>query len=597
MNKTVNINLGGMIFHIDENAYLKLQNYLNAVRRSFAGASGEDEIVSDIESRIAELFSEKLQHDKQVVSNKEIDEVIEVMGQPEDYMVDEDIFEDEARTTSTSSHKKRKFYRDTDNKYIGGVSAGLGHYFGIEALWVRLIWVALFFISIGTLAIFSYILLWILIPAAETTAEKIAMTGDPVNITNIEKKIKEGFDSASESVKNVDYQKFGSKAQSGISSFFDAVGNVIMSLFKVFGKFIGVLLLIAGTVAVIGFFIAMFTFSSFDIFNIGVLEQLELYDFAPDSPVWILAILGFITLSIPFFFIAYLGLKILVSNLKSIGNITKISLFGIWILSVITLTIFGLKSAVKQKENDHVFIKEELAITSQDTLKIVMNTNELYSSSLRRSDNIQYVYDESNTQHIFSQDVRLIVKSTKDSIGSIRIRKEANGHTHDAARTRAKDIDYQYVLENNTLSLNNYFLANPEQKYNNQEVEVTVYIPEGTVIYADDNTYYYHRNDDRYGDILQNDDEEHYLRVINDATECLDCPETEVSLDDDKHGKVIINENGINITINEDGENGKIIIDENGIDIDVKEDGGESVEMIIDENGIRINKESKEDNE
>ena len=126
MNKTVNINLGGMIFHIDENAYQKLQNYLNAVRRSFAGASGEDEIVSDIESRIAELFSEKLQHDKQVVSNKEIDEVIEVMGQPEDYMVDEDIFEEEPRASRTNrTRSNRKFYRDIDNKYIGGISSGL----------------------------------------------------------------------------------------------------------------------------------------------------------------------------------------------------------------------------------------------------------------------------------------------------------------------------------------------------------------------------------------------------------------------------------------------------------------------------------------
>jgi len=585
MNKTVNINLGGMIFHIDENAYQKLQNYLNAVRRSFAGASGEDEIVSDIESRIAELFSEKLQHDKQVVSNKEIDEVIEVMGQPEDYMVDEDIFEEEPRSTRTSSHKKRKFYRDVDNKYIGGISSGLGHYFGIDALWVRLIWVALFFISIGTLAIFSYILLWILIPAAETTAEKIAMTGDPVNISNIEKKIKEGFDSASESVKNVDYEKFGSKAQSGISSFFDAIGTVFMTLFKVFGKFIGVILLLVGTVAVISTLIGMFTMTSFDFFNLDITNQLDLYDYAPVWPVWVVSVLGFFAVAIPFFFVAYLGLKILVSNLKSIGNIAKFSLLGVWLLSVITLAVFGLKTAVKQKENDHVFIKEELAVTAQDTLRITMNANELYSSSLRRSDNEKFVYDENNTQHIFSQDVRLIVKSTKDSIGSIRIRKEANGHSHDAARTRAKDIDYQYTLENNELSLNNYFLASPEQKYNSQEVEVTLYIPEETVIYADENTYYYHRNNDRYGDILENEYEEHYLRVLEKSTECLDCPEGEY---EDKHGNVIINENGINITINEDGEKGKVIIGENGIDINVNETEGDSFEMKINEDGIKI---------
>jgi len=586
MNKTVNINLGGMIFHIDENAYLKLQNYLNAVRRSFAGASGEDEIVSDIESRIAELFSQKLQHDKQVVSNKEIDEVIEVMGQPEDYMVDEDIFEDEPRASRTNNTRSnRKFYRDIDNKYIGGVSSGLGHYFGIDALWVRLLWIVLVF-TFGT-GILFYILLWILIPEAHTTAEKIAMTGDPVNISNIEKKIKEELDNATDFVKNVDYQKYGNKTQSGISSFFDAIGSIFMTLFKVFGKFIGVILLLAGTATVIGSMIGMFTMSSFDFFNLDITNQLDLYDYAPVWPVWVVSILGFFAVAIPFFFVAYLGLKILVSNLKSIGSIAKFSLLGVWLLSVITLAVFGLKTAVKQKESDHVFIKEELAVTAQDTLKIVMNANELYSSSLRRSDNEKFVYDENNTQHIFSQDVRLIVKSTKDSIGSIRVRKQANGHSHDAARTRAKDIDYQYILDNNTLSLNNYFLASAEQKYNSQEVEVTLYIPEGTVIYADENTYYYHRNSDYYGDILENEDEEHYLRVLEKSTECLDCPIGELDYDD-KNGRVIINENGINITINEDGEKGKVIIDENGIDIDVNETGGDSFEMKIDENGIKI---------
>ena len=581
MNKTVNINLGGMIFHIDENAYLKLQNYLNAVRRSFAGASGEDEIVSDIESRIAELFSQKLQHDKQVVSNKEIDEVIEVMGQPEDYMVDEDIFEEEARSQKNSSSTIKKLYRDVDSKYIGGVSAGLGHYLGINPIWVRLIFILT--LSFGSLLV--YIILWILLPEAHTTAEKIAMTGDPVNISNIEKKIKEGFDSASDTVKNVDYQKYGNKAQSGISSFFDAIGTIFMTLFKVFGKFIGVILLLVGTATVIGALIGMFTMSSFDFFNLDITNQLDLYDYAPVWPVWIVSVLGFFAVAIPFFFVAYLGLKILVSNLKSIGSIAKFSLLGVWLLSIITLAVFGLKTAVKQKENDHVFIKEELAVTAQDTLRITMNTNELYSSSLRRSDNEKFVYDENNTQHIFSQDVRLIVKSTKDSIGSIRIRKEANGHSHNAARTRAKDIDYQYTLENNTLSLNNYFLASADQKYNSQEVEVTLYIPEGAVIYADDNTYYYHRNDDRYGDILENENEEHYLRVLEKSVKCLDCPEGEY---EDKHGNVIINENGINITINEDGEKGKVIIGENGIDIDVNETGGDSFEMKIDENGIKI---------
>ena len=95
MNKTVNINLAGIFFHIDEDAYLKLQHYLEAIKRSFTDSQGRSEIIADIEARIAELFSERVENHKQVIRIKEVDEVISIMGQPEDYLVDDEIFEDE----------------------------------------------------------------------------------------------------------------------------------------------------------------------------------------------------------------------------------------------------------------------------------------------------------------------------------------------------------------------------------------------------------------------------------------------------------------------------------------------------------------------
>ena len=82
MNKTVNINLAGIFFHIDEDAYLKLQRYLEAIKRSFTDSQDRSEIIADIEARIAELFSERVQNEKQVIRIKEVDEVISVMGQP-----------------------------------------------------------------------------------------------------------------------------------------------------------------------------------------------------------------------------------------------------------------------------------------------------------------------------------------------------------------------------------------------------------------------------------------------------------------------------------------------------------------------------------
>lgn len=100
MNKTVNINLANTFFHIDEEAYTKLRRYLESIKKYFDGTPGSDEIIADIEARIAELFSEKMENDRQVITMKEVDDVITVMGQPEDYHVDEDLF-DEPQSASS----------------------------------------------------------------------------------------------------------------------------------------------------------------------------------------------------------------------------------------------------------------------------------------------------------------------------------------------------------------------------------------------------------------------------------------------------------------------------------------------------------------
>ena len=279
MNKTVNINLANLLFHIDENAYLKLQRYLEAIKRSFAGTTGSDEIIADIEARIAELFREKMENERQVITSKEVDAVIAIMGQPEDYHVDEDIFSDtpsgSASTgSSAAAGKVKKLYRDIDRKYIGGVCAGLEHYLGFDALWIRLIFILLaVFTGFGFIA---YILLWILVPEAATTSQKLDMTGEPVNISNIERKVKEGFEDVAEKVRSVDYDKVGQKVKSSGKTFFDALGDVILFLFKVVGKFIGILLVIIGAATLIGLFIALFTVGVIDAVHIPGVDLLGL---------------------------------------------------------------------------------------------------------------------------------------------------------------------------------------------------------------------------------------------------------------------------------------------------------------------------------
>ena len=133
MNKTININLGGIFFHIDEIAYQKLKKYLEAIRKSLSDdPQGRDEIIKDIESRISELLSDKIVDERQVISESNIEDVIVVMGQPEDYNIDEELFTEQPHTRKSKNSKK--LYRDTEDKFLGGVAAGTAHYIGIKQI-------------------------------------------------------------------------------------------------------------------------------------------------------------------------------------------------------------------------------------------------------------------------------------------------------------------------------------------------------------------------------------------------------------------------------------------------------------------------------
>ncbi|MCK5400966.1 MAG: PspC domain-containing protein [Flavobacteriaceae bacterium] len=587
MNKTVNINLAGIFFHIDENAYSKLQRYLEAIKRSFTDSQGRSEILLDIEARIAELFNERIKDEKQVISMIEVDEVITIMGQPEDYIVDEEIFDDEPQPSRSTSKSTRRLFRDTENAYIGGVSSGLGHYFDIDPLWIRLIWIALFF-GAGS-GILIYILLWILMPAAETTAEKLSMSGKPVNITNIEEKVKEGFSSVKDSleevadkVKQKDFSKVGDKVQSTSRSFFDALGNVIMFFFKIVAKFIGIILIIVGASTLIGLVIGLLSLGVADIFHFPGIDFADVVN-STNLPIWIVSVLTLFAVGIPFFYLFMLGLKILVNNLKSLGKIANFTLLGLWLVSIITLLIFAAREVTEFAREASVTEKKEINIAANDTLYVKMIGNEMYSNYLHRDYDFDITYDENDQKIIYSSNVRLIFRSTKDTLASVSVERNARGNNYSNAKERAGNIEYDYAFNNNELLLDAYFLTKVENKFRDQEVEITLYLPEGSIVNIDDNTYSFHRNSSQYRDILDNGLEGHYLKIINDDVICLDCSK-------DKSYKV-------NIDIKDDDSTFKL--DEDGLqikdaDINIKvnrervsgED--EDVKVKIDSNGINI---------
>ena len=515
MNKTVNINLAGIFFHIDEDAYAKLQRYLEAIKRSLTSTQGKDEIINDIEARIAELFSEKLVTDRQVIGLKEVEEVIGVMGQPEDYVLDEALFEDDAPQTKTG----KRLYRDPDQSIISGVSSGLGHYLGIGALWVRLLWILLTFFSGGGF-ILIYIALWIFIPEAKTTSEKLAMRGEPVTISNIERKIREGFDDVSGKMKDIDYQKYGYKARDGASSAASAVGKTVSFILSLFAKFIGILLLLFAGTTLIGLFIGLFTVGTFGIIEAPWTDFLEIVGPGSEN-IWIISLLSFFAIGIPFFFLFILGLRILVKKLRSLGRTSILVLVAVWILSVLGLVFFGIKQATEFAFDGKVVDSRSLPVSSGDTLYIEMIRNSNFNSDLSfHSGDFNLDFDENNQKVLWSDDVEIIVRSTSDSIARIEIMKFAEGSSPEEARQRAQQINYELELEGNTLYLAGQLTTDPANKFRSQEIEVVLYLPIGTVFKPAENTAaFYH-----YSDLAGN-----FILVTPEGTECQDCPLDEQS--------------------------------------------------------------------
>jgi phage shock protein PspC (stress-responsive transcriptional regulator) len=187
MKVTININIGGYAFHMDEDAYHNLKAYLRSLELNFTGEESASEIMSDIESRMAELFRARLGAYRQVVTIADVEEVIGILGAPEDF-VDQDSYS--AREKFRGSSYKR-MYRDPDNRIIGGVCSGMAAYWRIDPVIVRVLFLA--FTIAGGLGLFVYVVLWIVLPEARTTAQKIEMKGEPVNINNIKESVKNEF--------------------------------------------------------------------------------------------------------------------------------------------------------------------------------------------------------------------------------------------------------------------------------------------------------------------------------------------------------------------------------------------------------------------
>lgn len=259
MKKTLTVNLNNIVFHIDDDAYDMLQTYLSEIAEHFMSEDERKEIMNDIEARIAELFTEKLQKNKNVVNLTDVQEIIEIMGKPSQYAGDEE--ETEKPKQDKNQQKTRRYYRDPENAVLGGVAAGLAAYFGWDVTLVRVV-IAIFALITSGVAIPIYIIVWLVAPQALTASQRLEMQGEDVTVESIKTELN--------NVKNyMESEKFKESATS--------IGERMMDIFKLFFKvvfgFVGAVLGIVGVV-LIGALIMLLFFLIF--------EPTVINGFAPD---------------------------------------------------------------------------------------------------------------------------------------------------------------------------------------------------------------------------------------------------------------------------------------------------------------------------
>jgi phage shock protein PspC (stress-responsive transcriptional regulator) len=453
MKKTINVNIGGMMFHLDEDAFEKLNTYLDALKSKFSKMEGGDEIIGDIEGRIAEIFKEKLAGLREVVSINDVDEMMRIMGDPSSFL------DETTETISPGSDGqpivKRRLFRDPEKRVIGGVCSGFAAYFNIDPWLVRVIMIAL--VAFGGVSGFLYFIFWIAMPKAVTTADRLMMKGKRVDVNSIEESVKKEWNETKSGLKNV-----GANARS--SSFINGIGKFIRISF-------GVFLIFISTIKLALFFWCMLSPSAtihLDELHISVSEGANMiFDSFGEKLLAYMA--AWLIIVVPCVMFIYIGIR-LILQFKHKLRYVALSGFLLWIIGVVMgiYTIINIAEKYKMEAST----RENPPIMISDSTTLMINTF--------KSDQIQGYNLHDLPIHNVDFD---IVKTTTDSFPMLEITKFSQGKDKQVAFNLAQKINYAYKLDSNQLTLATYYMLEKGEKFRGQYVDIKLFLPIGYKVF------------------------------------------------------------------------------------------------------------------
>jgi len=436
MKPTVRVSIGGLAFTLEEDAYQILNNYLQALRNHFAGNPESEEIISDIESRLSELLQMRMGTNDSVLSLNDAQEVIKTMGNPKDFEdpVDNSLNTDNITGGTESKANpdfEKKLFRDMDNKIIGGVCSGIGHYFRVDPTAIRLIFAGIFLLlffvgyrmptSVSVIVI--YVILWIIMPAAKTFKQKISMTGSDPSIMNIEER------------DQVAPRKYKG---SSINSVLGILLNIVVGFIAMITFFFLIAIIIAA-------FWLYFDTDILGISNYMLMLGYDTWDFK--TSLFLAAILPVIG-----FFI--LLIKILRRSSFTSGSfVSFIICFIIWLGSVFYLGNKGFKFAYSHQSENSVIESVSQNIKS-DTLFVRLGVDYKDKRYLPQNWNFIYKGDKWKDRAICILPNVKVEKDASITDYKIEIRKRAFGNNWASAKRNAELLKLDYTLSDSLFMLN-----------------------------------------------------------------------------------------------------------------------------------------------
>jgi phage shock protein PspC (stress-responsive transcriptional regulator) len=488
MKKTIRINIGGYIFNIDDDAYEKLSQYLDSINKQFVDTNEGKEIIADVESRIAELFQERIGDKKEVINISDIDYITEILGKPEDFD-DSDEPEVEPVYSETQAKKKtRRIYRDPDNRVLSGLSAGLGAYFGIDPIIVRVIFIimTLFY---GT-SVLIYIILWIVTPEAKSRSQKLEMKGQDINLSNIESSIKKEFKQVKGNFENWQKSKNYEKMKSNAGDVFKNLWKSFGIIFKIAAIFFGVLFLIIG-IALLGGTTGLLFFDNtimsplhWNGVNFSIKEFAAL--FTDNFTASVLMISTYLLILIPILSIIYLSLKF-IFNFKPKRRYFVIYGGTLWIVSLLVLIAALVKIAFATKEGEEVKQSYKIECKTSDTLYFQLFKDELTEKWYEKDAKINKIFIEfDDYKPLLYGKPSISIEKGEGEIELI-VTRYANGINTEEAVNNAKKIEYEWQQDDSVFYFRRYFKIKDKQKFTNQNLELVLKIPVGKVIYFNNN--------------------------------------------------------------------------------------------------------------